>query len=223
MRQITLGLSVLMLLLGLGVPAWAGEDYLKLKQSDGTNTLLGGVGDSAKVTLSGLASGGGFGTATAAAPTLIEAAPASFSFDLSGNARFTMGTLLSCEDQTNNLCMVSGGAVRTTTFSSVTAAATNSTVTTVPVGSKTFVVQIINSTSETKAATVSIYGNVISSTTGGILLCTVTLPSTATTLQLQDACPPVTANFPYYFYATAAGGAGYTSASSAPVTVYAHY
>ncbi len=175
-----------------------------------------------RVTIGGSAAGG-LGTANAAAPTLVEAAAASFSFDLSGNVRMTMGTLLSGEDQTNNLIMTSGGAVRTTTFSSVTAAATNSTVTTVPVGSKTFFVQIINATSETKAATVSIYGNVISSTTGGILLCTVTLPSTATTLQLQDACPVVTANFPYYYYATAAGAAGYTSASSAPVTVYASY
>jgi hypothetical protein len=92
-------------------------------------------------------------------------------------------------------------------------------VTNVPVGPKTFVAQIINATSETKAATLTIYGNLISSTTGGIALCTITLPSTATTLQLQDSCPITEVNFPYYFYTATV----YTSASSAPLTVYANY
>lgn len=139
-------------------------------------------------------------------------------FDGSGNGFSTLGTLISGEDQTNNLLMTSGGVVRTTTFGSVTSA-TTSTISAVPIGSKTFVAQIINATSETKAATLTIYGNVISSTTGGIPLCTITLPSTVTVLQLQDACPVVTANFAYYYYTATV----YTSASSAPLTVYAHY
>lgn len=138
--------------------------------------------------------------------------------DASGNMMVSLGTLISGEDQTNNLLMTSGGAVRTTTFSSVTSATTSS-VTTVPSGYKTFTAQIINATSETKAATLTIYGNLISSTTGGIAVCTITLPSTATTLQLQDSCPPTTVNFPYYFYTATV----YTSASSAPLTVYASY
>jgi hypothetical protein len=56
----------------------------------------------------------GSGTATAAAPTYTEGAPGAFSFDLSGNLRMTLGTLISGEDQTNNLLMTSGGVVRQT-------------------------------------------------------------------------------------------------------------
>ena len=135
-----------------------------------------------------------------------------------GPSSVLLDTLLSGEDQTNNLLMTSGGVVRTTTFSSVTSA-TSSTITSVPTGPKTFMGQIINATSETKAVTALIYGNWTSSTTGGILLCTLTLPSTVTVLQLQDACPVVTANFKFYYYTVSA----YTSASSAPFTVYAMY
>lgn len=54
------------------------------------------------------------GTATTAAPTYIEGASSTFSFDLDGNARFTMGTLLSGENQDSDLLMTSGGAVRLT-------------------------------------------------------------------------------------------------------------
>jgi len=132
--------------------------------------------------------------------------------------RVTLATLISGEDPTNNLLMTSGGVARMTTFSSVTSATTSS-VSAVPMGAKTFVAQIINATSETKAATLTIYGNLISSTTGGIALCIITLPSTATTLQLQDSCPITSVNFLYYFYTATV----YTSASSAPLTVYASY
>ena len=138
--------------------------------------------------------------------------------DTNANQYVTQGTLTSGEDQTNNLLMTSGGVARMTTFSSVTSATTSS-VSAVPMGAKTFVAQIINATSETKAATLTIYGNLISSTTGGIALCTITLPSTATTLQLQDSCPITSVNFLYYFYTATV----YTSASSAPLTVYASY
>src|SRR4029077_17894416 len=46
------------------------------------------------VVVGGVATVSGLGTANAAAPTLVEGAGASFSFDLAGNARFTLGTLL---------------------------------------------------------------------------------------------------------------------------------
>ena len=154
----------------------------------------------------------------ATAPTVVEGTANSFSGDLSSNVRITQGTLMAGEDQTNNLLMTSGGVARMTTFSSVTSATTSS-VSAVPMGAKTFVAQIINATSETKAATLTIYGNLISSTTGGIALCIITLPSTATTLQLQDSCPITSVNFLYYFYTATV----YTSASSAPLTVYASY
>jgi len=158
----------------------------------------------------------------ATAPTVAEGTANSFSGDLINNLRITKGRqdggehIGATEDE--GYMRVTGGPVRSTTFGSLTSA-TSSTVTNVPVGPKTFVAQIINATSETKAATLTIYGNLISSTTGGIALCTITLPSTATTLQLQDSCPITEVNFPYYFYTATV----YTSASSAPLTVYANY
>lgn len=157
-------------------------------------------------------------SSTAAAPTLVEGATSALSEDLSGNLRVTLGTLLSGEDTTNNLLKVSGGVVRQTIFSSVTSA-TSSAVTTVPVGPKTFMGQITNGTSETKALTVDIYGNWTNSTTGGVRIGTITLPSTVTVTHLEDALPVVTANFSYYYYTVTA----YTSASSAPFTLYAMY
>src|ERR1043165_8393689 len=95
-------------------PAYADGTSLRDDKCDATGAR--------KVTSAGAAGISNLGTANAAAPSLVEAAQASFSFDLSGNARFTLGTLLSGEDQTNNLLMTSGGAVRITMFSSVTSA-----------------------------------------------------------------------------------------------------
>ncbi len=213
-------LLLLMLALSLWTaPAWAAclVDSGTFPTGHVLRDVLCDTSGNQRVVIGGSA-GGGLGTATAAAPTLAEGAAASFSFDLAGNARFTLGTLISGEEQTFDLLKTSGGSVRTTTFSSVTSA-TSSTVTTVPTGAKTFMGQIINATSETKAATVLIYGNWTNSTTGGILLCTLTLPSTVTVLQLQDACPVVTANFAFYYYTATV----YTSASSAPFTLYAMY
>jgi hypothetical protein len=45
-------------------------------------------------------------SATAAAPSLTEGTANSFSSDLAGNVRTTLGTLLSGEDQTNNVLKV---------------------------------------------------------------------------------------------------------------------
>lgn len=157
-------------------------------------------------------------TSEAVAPTLVEGATSPLSEDLSGNLRVTLGTLLAGEDTTNSLIRVSGGAVRQTAFSSVTSA-TSSAVTTVPVGPKTFMGQITNATSETKAITMDLYGNWTNSTTGGVKIGTLTLPSTATVTHLEDALPVVTANFSYYYYTVTT----YTSASAAPFTLYAMY
>ena len=138
--------------------------------------------------------------------------------DTAENKYVTQGTLTAGEDQTNNLVMTSGGLARMTTFSSVTSA-TTSAITTVPTGQKTFFAQIVNATSETKAATLDIYGSPFNSTTYGQKVCTITLPSTVTTLALQDYCPITTSNWLYWYYTVTA----YTSASAAPVTVYAQY
>lgn len=168
-----------------------------------------------RVTLGGSA-GGGFGLSTAAAPTLIEGAGASFSFDLTGNARVTFGTLLSGEDQANNLLMTSGGANRITSLGAVTSA-TSSTPMAIFTGPVRFMGQITNATSETKALTVDIYGNWTSSTTGGDPICRIILPSTATVTHLEDTCPTVTPDYLYYYYTVTV----YTSASAAPFTLYA--
>lgn len=160
----------------------------------------------------------GGGTATAAAPTLSEGAAAGFSFDLAGNVRFTPGTLISGEDQANNLLMTSGGVVRIATLGSVTSQAATSIPAIIPTGAKALMGQIINATSETKAVTAIVYGNWTNSTTGGIEICQIELPSTVTTLQLQGLCP-ISVNaipFNWWYYKTPV----YTSTSLAPFTIW---
>ncbi len=142
------------------------------------------------------------GTANAAAPSLSEGAAATFSFDLSGNARMTLGTLLSGEDQSNNLLMTSGGAVRITTIlgsSGVVAAVGadpfTSTATILPVGKKTF--QALLTCTGTCTQTQKIYGASESSATvaKSVLVCQLT-PSATTTA--TDYCV-TDKNFSYWF------------------------
>lgn len=152
-------------------------------------------------------------SSTAAAPALTEGSANSFSGDLLGNIRTTLGTLLACEDQTNNLCMVSGGAVRQTTVTSAVTTNTTSTAIAVPTGSKTFYGQVVGTGSVTQ--TQAIYGDIDNDAANGILLCTLTLSGTTRT---QDACPVVTANFSYYYVITTA-----TTGTSATGAVYAMY
>ena len=211
-------------LLALSTVAMTAEARAECKVLDAVPTYTAGQLKDHTCTTSGyvnfnLASGTltGLGTATAAAPTLSEGAAASFSFDLAGNTRFTLGTLISGEDQTNNLLMTSGGVARITTLGSVTSA-TTSTPALIPTGAKALMGQIINATSETKAITATVYGNWTNSTTGGIEICRIELPSTATTLQLQGLCP-ISVNaipFTYWYYTVNV----YTSASAAPFTIW---
>jgi len=155
------------------------------------------------------------GTSTAAAPTLAEGANSFFSFDLAGNARVTLGTLLAGEDQTNNGIMVFGAATRLITFSSVTSA-TTSTTQTVFVGPKTFMAYM-GGASETKAFDLTIYGNWQNSTTGGRAVCRIYVPSTASTTHIEARCPVVEENYTYWYYTADT----YTSASAASLTLYA--
>ena len=138
--------------------------------------------------------------------------------DTAGGKKTWLYQLLAGEDLTNNLMMTSGGASRLTTFASVTSA-TTSTISAVPTGTKTFYAQIINATSETKAATIQVWGSPFNNTTYGMLICTITLPSTASSLELHDACPKTDVTLSYWWYITTV----YTSASAAPVTLYALY
>lgn len=155
-----------------------------------------------KTTLGGTA-GGGFGTATAAAPTIAEGTGTSFSFDLSGNARVTLGTLLSGEDQTNNLLMTSGGAVRVTQLVGTggipsTASDATGTAMALPVGKKTF--HGIVTCTGTCVQTQKIYGAYESSATvaKSVLVCTLAMSASTTAI---DYCI-VDVPFLYWFPVT---------------------
>jgi hypothetical protein len=126
----------------------------------------------------------------------------------------TLGTLLSGEDQTNNLLQTSGGAVRQTVVTSGVTTNTTSTAALVPVGSKTFYGQVVCS-SGACVQTQAIYGDIDSDAANGILLCTLTLSGTT---RAQDACPVVTSAWSYIYVITTA-----TSGTSATGAVYAMY
>ena len=153
--------------------------------------------------------------ATAAAPSLTEGSANSFSSDLAGNVRTTLGTLLACEDQTNSLCMTSGGAVRSTTMASAVTTDTTSAAVALPVGSKSIYGSVTGTGAITQ--TQKIYGGITSGVTSttGILLCTLTLSGTTTAVY---ACPVITANFLYYIVVTSATTG--TSASGAVTAMY---
>ena len=155
------------------------------------------------------------GTATADPPTLTEGSTGYFSFDLSGNVRTTLGTLLSGEDQTNNLLMTSGGAVRSTTMASAVTTNTTSTAVALPTGSKSIYGSVTGTGAITQ--TQAIYGGITSGVTSttGILLCTLTLSGTTA---VYDACPVITANYLFYIVVTTN-----TTGTSASGTVTAMY
>lgn len=84
----------------------------------------------------------------------------------------------------------------------------------VPAGPKSFYGQVV-CTSGACAQTQAIYGDTNSDAANGVLICTITL--TATTRD-DDACPVVTANFPYFYVVTTS-----TSGTAATGAVYALY
>lgn len=215
MRTRTL-LILFAILICLGAAsAWAGST-IDLKQSGGTLTPLGGVGDAAKVSVVG-AGGTSVGgcTPTAAAPTYVEGTDNALSCDLIGALRTLNAYLQFGEDSTNNLMMVGPGATRITTFSSVTSA-TTSTTQILPIGVKTFMAYM-GGASETKAFDLTIYGNWQNSTTGGRSVCRLYVPSTASVTHIETRCPDIEENFSYWYYTADV----YTSASAASLTLYA--
>jgi hypothetical protein len=146
------------------------------------------------------------GTSTAAAPSLVEGEPAAFSFDLAGNARFTMGTLLAGEDQPNNLLMTSGGNTRQLLVDgSASVPTTDGTSTTylLPVGNKTF--QAILTCTGTCIQVIDIWGSSINSTdtAKASLLCTLTLNQATTA---SKSCLVSTAWAFYFNVRTSTGG-----------------
>ena len=122
--------------------------------------------------------------------------------DTNKNKNITMGTLMSGEDQTNNLLMTSGGVVRSTVITTAVTTDTTSAAVQLPVGNKS-----IQATITAGTQTHTIYGGKTSgvTTATGIQLCQIVL----TASKLTDACPPITANYLFYIDATTAttGGA----------------
>jgi hypothetical protein len=135
--------------------------------------------------------------------------------DANGAQKVSLTTLLSGEDQTNNLLMTSGGAVRSTTMASAVTTNTTSAAVALPVGSKSIYGSVTGTGAITQ--TQAIYGGITSGVTSttGILLCTLTLSGTTA---VYDACPVMTANFLYYIVVTTV-----TTGTGASGTVTAMY
>lgn len=135
-------------------------------------------------------------------------------YDTGGNLKITSGTLYSGEDQTNNLLMTSGGAVRLTTVTMGAAATANGTTAAfaVPVGVKTFYGQVSGTGSVLQTQT--IYGDVDNDAANGVPVCV--LVNSGTTRD-QSSCR-VDAPFLYYYVVTTA-----TSGTGATGVVYAAY
>lgn len=155
------------------------------------------------------------GRVSTTAPTFLHNENRQLSLDANGNVRVTQGTLEACEDQTNSLCMVSGGVVRSKAMAAAVTTDTTSAAVTLPVGSKSIYGSVAGTGSVTQ--TQKIYGGITSGVTAttGVLLCTLTLSGTTTAV---DACPVITANFLYYIVVTSA-----TTGTSASGDVTAMY
>lgn len=104
------------------------------------------------------------------------------------------------------------GAERTTVVTGVT---TNTTTAAVPIpfGYKSVYGQVVGTGAVTQ--TQAIFGDIDDDAANGVLLCTLTLSGTTRT---QDACPPFTANFVYYYITTTN-----TTGTGATGAVYAMY
>ena len=138
--------------------------------------------------------------------------PGGFLFDSEGNLKVNLAVLISGEDQTNNLIMTSGGAVRITTMTSAVTTNTTSSAVAVPTGIKTFYGQVVGTGSVTQ--TQEIYGDVDNDAANGKLVCTIILSGTT---RDQASCR-TDAPYTYYYITTTA-----TSGTSATGAVYAMY
>lgn len=132
-----------------------------------------------------------------------------FGLNANGDLEVALTTLIACEDQTNHLCMVSGGKVRLTALmTGVTGNATGSVVQ-LPTGSKTIQgILTCNAGGSTNCGiTITIYGSMISSQVTGTFeqLCQLIIPTGAA--RTTYTCNPITGAFPY-IWATTTGVAG---------------
>lgn len=129
-------------------------------------------------------------------------------------ANVTLSTLLSGEDQVNNLLQVSGGAVRGTEGNLINAAVGDATSSafTLPTGSKSITARITGAGSV--AQTIKIYGGTSSSMAAATseLLCTLTLSGTSGAAGTALMCPVITAPGLYYIAVT-------SGSSGTPTTI----
>lgn len=122
------------------------------------------------------------------------------SCDTAGNKPVTIGTLLSGEDQTNNLLMTSGGAVRGTEGNLINSAVGDATSAafTLPTGYKTITGRITGAGAV--AQVITIYGGTSSSMAAATsdVVCTITLSGTSGAAGTAYSCPPFVSPFLYY-------------------------
>ena len=161
-------------------------------------------------------------TATAAAPTYSEAATVTLSTDLAGNERVTLGTLLSGEDQTNNLLMTSGGSTRITQLvgtggvpSTATDATTTATI--LPTGRKTF--HGLVTCTGTCVQIQKIYGAQESSATvaKSVLVCILNPGASVATTTATDWC---TTDLPFSYWFVVTSSTSGTTPLSAVMAMY---
>lgn len=134
----------------------------------------------------------------------------------------SLDTTLACEDQTNSLCMTSGGAVRGAVANIMSAVSTNTTGSAVqlPTGSKTIKGTLTcNAGGSTNCGiTITIYGSELNTQATGtkVQLCQIIIPTGAAVT--SDACPPITTAW-LYTWAETTGVAG----TSPSLNVTANY
>jgi hypothetical protein len=137
--------------------------------------------------------------------------------DENGGGKVSLNHLLGCEhanaDEALGYCRVVGGIVRSTSIMTDVLTDTASATTSIPRGSKVFTANVDGTGAVT--ATVAIYGDVTSTAEAVNLLCTITLTSTTRDV---DACPPSTAEYPFYHAVTSN-----VTGTGAAVDVQAHY
>lgn len=136
------------------------------------------------------------------------------SFDANGNLNVNLATLLSCEDQTNNLCMTSGGVARGSEGNIINSAVGDATSAafTLPTGYKTIKARITGAGSV--AQVITIYGGASSSMAAATsdVVCTITLSGTSGAAGTAASCPPFIAPFLYYIAVT-------SGSSGTPTTI----
>lgn len=134
--------------------------------------------------------------------------------DSAGGAGVSLETLISGEDQTNNLLMTSGGVVRGTEGNIINSAVGDATSSafTLPTGYKTFTGRITGAGAVTQ--TITIYGGTSASmsTTTSDIVCTIPLSGTSGGAGTGGSCPPFIA--PFLFYKAVTSGS-----SGTPTTI----